>query len=99
MSARLPAPPRRRSECVDGARPCPHRSCRYNLADERRGVRSTLDSCVLDVAERGGASQADIARMLGVSREAVRRVEERGLTKLKVLADQGIVDFPDHIFS
>lgn len=97
------APPRptKRSECVDGPRPCPWVSCRYHLAVE---VTSTgalkmphghvdlaklADTCALDVADRGVAegSLEELGARLGVTRERARQEMEAALEKLR---DRGV---------
>lgn len=39
------------------------------------------ESCVLDVADRGGATLEEIGDMLGLTRERVRQVEEEALER------------------
>ncbi len=87
--------PRTRGECRDGARPCPLVSCRHHLAvDVGRKGRLTVHwepdeepdrpSCALDVAEQaGGLSPAEVATLIGVTRQGVRVVEEKAVRKMK----------------
>lgn len=77
-----------RSQCVDGPRPCPWVSCRYNLAiDIIKGrVRvngSCYDSCALDVADRGPHSLAEIGEIMGVSKARIGQIEQAALKKLR----------------
>lgn len=38
-------------------------------------MASPLASCVLDVADRGGATLEEVADIIGVSRERIRQIE------------------------
>ncbi|HTJ17793.1 MAG TPA: sigma factor-like helix-turn-helix DNA-binding protein [Steroidobacteraceae bacterium] len=87
--------PRLRSECVDGARPCPFVSCRYHLfLDVTRNGGLTLnypdlepdqllESCCLDVADRGGATLEIVGEVLNLTRERARQLEEILLERLR----------------
>ena len=90
----LPRRPRTRGECANGPRPCPFVTCRYHLYLEATSTGSIVfnqpgkepheleETCALDVAERGGVYLDDVGQILGVTRERVRQLEERGLRKL-----------------
>jgi hypothetical protein len=92
----IPPPrPRTRSECKDGPRPCPWFSCRHHLGLDLAGLNGNprltwpeLDidelpeTCALDVADRDEHNLAQIARLLNLSRERVRQIEEAGLQHL-----------------
>ena len=71
--------PRTRGDCLPGGvnehRPCCYSECRYHLDHSEQ-------SCVLDVADQGGASLEEVAEYLKLSRERVRQVEVRVLSKL-----------------
>jgi hypothetical protein len=69
--------PRRRGDCVGGPRPCPW-ACRHNLRVEPRW-RLGQASCSLDVADAGGATTADVAAILGVTRQRVEQIQERAI--------------------
>lgn len=89
--------PTKREHCVDGPRPCPWVTCRYNLYLEvtRRGIVQFSkgevpvedipphESCALDVADRGGISLEKVAAILGLTRERIRQVAIEGLRKVK----------------
>lgn len=87
--------PRTRSECVNGARPCPFVSCVHHLYLDvlpRTGsiklnfpdleVDEMKESCVLDVAERGGATIVETAEFMNLTRERIRHIELDAFTKL-----------------
>lgn len=69
--------PTTRGECVDGPRPCTWVKCRHYL-----GAPST-ESCSLDEADRRPHTLAEIALLLGVSRERIRQLETEALAALK----------------
>jgi hypothetical protein len=89
-----PQRPRTRADCKDGPRPCPWVSCRYHLAlDVKPGGAVTLNfpdrevwqlgqTCALDLAERGGMTQAAIGELLNISDERVRQLEVRGRRRM-----------------
>jgi hypothetical protein len=95
------ARPRLRSQCVDGPRPCPFVACRYHLfLDVTRagGLQLThpglepdelVESCALDVADRGGVTLETVGALLQVTRERIRQLQERGLVKLRRAAARG----------
>ena len=76
--------PKTRADCLEGgrnaARPCGWLTCRHSLAAEG----STGESCALDFVEQhpGGASLDAIGQVLGVTRERMRQIESRILTKI-----------------
>lgn len=47
--------------CGEVTRPCPHTDCFWHL--------SGSESCTLDVAERGGATPAEVASAMGITAE------------------------------
>lgn len=71
-----------RGDCLPGgineARPCPYNLCRWYLYPSE----STEATCVLDVADQGGATLEQISKFLGVTRERVRQIEEKALRKI-----------------
>lgn len=82
--------------CGDRAtapRPCPQIECRYHLSTVRdpKGRPSTLErdesySCALDVADEGEHTLEEISEIVGLTRERVRQIEERALSKLRLQA-------------
>lgn len=97
--------PKYRFECKDGPRPCPFVSCRHHLylEAERSGslkfnqpgveVENLQNSCALDVAEEGGLTLDDTAKLLGLTRERVRQIQDRALLKLKNIEPE--LDLPE----
>jgi len=94
--------PRNRAECAEGPRPCPFVSCKHHLfidVSPRTGaiklnfpdleVWDLGESCALDVADRGGITLEEVGVIMNLTRERVRQLETRGLTKLRVIADDG----------
>lgn len=63
-------------------RPCLFVQCRYNLVMDVPPENFEKSSCALDVADEGENSLSDLAELLGLSRERVRQIEQRGLRKL-----------------
>jgi hypothetical protein len=87
-----PAPPATRAGCVDGPRPCLATGCRHHLAPEvRSGTRrkvslplaAMVETCALDVADRGGETLEEVGRILNVTRERIRQIETIALRKMK----------------
>jgi hypothetical protein len=101
------SPPRVRSECVNGIRPCPFVSCKYHLAFDIKPCGSLLDiwpavevwelkhTCALDEAKQEHTLE-QIADLLNLTRERVRQIERRALAKLGVVVGPEDVDLPDH---
>jgi hypothetical protein len=87
-----------RSDCAEGARPCPFVSCAHHLyldVFERTGaiklnfpdleVWEMTESCSLDVADRGGATLEEAGAMMNLTRERIRQMEVLALAKLERL--------------
>lgn len=84
--------PQTRADCVNGVRPCPFISCRHHLfldVSEQTGsiklnfpdkeVWELEESCVLDVADRGGATLEEVARAMNLTRERARQLESKSI--------------------
>ena len=75
------------TECLTPALssgPCTRTECRYHLM-HRRTAEHRLNAqrdCALSVANEGPHTMDDVAAILGVSREWIRRLEESALKKL-----------------
>jgi hypothetical protein len=92
--------PKVRGDCAQGERPCPYVSCKYNLyvdVNPRTGsvkmnfpdkeLWELAETCALDVADRQGITLEEVGLIMNLTRERVRQLEMRGLTKLRVIAD------------
>jgi hypothetical protein len=92
--------PKKRSECVDGPRPCPHVACRHHLYLDVNPHTGTIKlnfpdlevwelavSCALDVADVGGTPIERVGDFLNVTRERIRQIETQALAKLSSLRD------------
>ena len=92
--------PRVRGDCAEGPRPCPYVSCKYNLyvdVNPRTGsvkmnfpdkeLWELAETCALDVADRQGITLEEVGVIMNLTRERVRQLEMRGLSKLRVIAD------------
>lgn len=94
-----PSPPRTRGDCVDGERPCPWTSCRFHLAQDRSQQADDGfvpdETCALDVADRGGVTLRKVGRLLGMTREGARIIQEQALTKLRSLG-VNLSEFLEH---
>lgn len=94
-----PLPPTR-GHCAEGSRPCPRVSCRHNLfldVEARGAIKVTfpdlepedlVESCALDVADQGGITLEEVAVMLNITRERVRQIEVRALSKVLIAAPE-----------
>ncbi len=100
-----PARPRTRAECVDSERPCPFVSCRYHLAIDvdpatgeivaERELEGLTETCVLDVADRDGASLDVVGAAIGSDRTTLQKTEQRALERLsrRAVARNVLVQF------
>jgi hypothetical protein len=97
-----------RDDCVHGERPCPFVSCVHHLYLDvfaKTGaiklnfpdleVWEMVDSCALDVADRGGTTLEEAGAMMNLTRERIRQVEVGALAKLEALHE--LAAFRDHI--
>lgn len=90
------ARPLMREHCSQMSRPCPFVSCSHHLyldVNPETGsiklnfphleVWEMAETCSLDVADRGGITLEEVGAILNLTRERIRQVEVRGLTKIK----------------
>jgi hypothetical protein len=88
--------PATRGGCVGEARPCPFVACPYHLyldVNPRSGAvkinfpdlepDELVESCALDVADRGGETLENIGAIMNLTRERVRQVEMKAIAKLQ----------------
>ncbi len=103
--------PKTRGECADMPRPCPFLSCRYHLAHQRVAphhgsgldddeavdlIVGASETCTLDIADKDGVEQEEIAAALGVTRQAIAamviRARDRYKPDAQRLADLALED-------
>lgn len=96
-----------RTQCVDGPRPCPYVSCKHHLYLDVNPNTGSIKlnfpnlevwemevTCALDVAERGGITLEEVGDILNLTRERIRQVEVKGLSKLRETGQEiGMRDF------
>ena len=101
--------PRTRAQCEGDARPCPFVSCKHHLyldVSARTGaiklnfpdldVWDMAETCALDVADRGGATLEEVGAIMNLTRERIRQVEVKGLSKLSAHSDLSVLrDYVD----
>jgi len=88
--------PDNRKQCAKGMRPCLFVSCKHHLyldVNQETGsikfnfpdkeVWEMKEICALDVADRGGITLEEVGEILNLTRERIRQVEVKGLTKLR----------------
>ncbi len=91
--------PATRADCVSGPRPCGYVACRYHLGVDETSYGSIRvnfpslladlpNTCALDLADAGGATLEEIARLMNLTRERVRQIEVKALHRyhLKMVA-------------
>lgn len=91
--------PKKRSDCVNGIRPCPWVGCKYNMFLDvtRQGAikfnrgDGTVDdilrmkkSCALDIADEGGIVLEETASLLRLTRERIRQIEFVAIARLGI---------------
>jgi hypothetical protein len=92
--------PLTRSECAEGPRPCPFISCKYHLyldvSPKTGSIKINFPdvdpwdlpvSCALDVADAGGSTLEDVGTIMNLTRERIRQLEVKALSKLEGLDD------------
>ncbi len=101
--------PRTRAECATSERPCLFVSCKHHLyldVAPRTGaiklnfpdleVTEMTETCVLDVADRGGTAMEEVGAMMNLTRERIRQVEVQALSTLAALSDEvGLREFDE----
>lgn len=102
----MPQRPKTRGDCVGGLRPCPWATCVHHIVHLRNPAQfgelvPSLDdwpeTCVLDVADRDGATLQEVASAIGVTRERARQMESAALASVgKASRRQVLVPFIDH---
>ncbi len=88
--------PKTRADCINSPRPCSFVSCKYNLYldvnPETGSIKLNFPekelwelpyTCALDVAEKGGITLEEVGEIMNLTRERIRQVETRGLTKVR----------------
>ncbi len=91
------ARPAKRAECSQDIRPCPWVSCKHHLYldvnPETGSIKinfpelepwELVNTCSLDIAERGGITLEEVGEIMNLTRERIRQVEVRGLLKLRM---------------
>ena len=87
--------PKTRADCAQVPRPCPYVACKYSLYLDVSETGSIIlnfphlepgdmppeRSCALDLAERGAMTLEDIAIVTNLTRERIRQVELKALTR------------------
>ena len=98
-----------RADCAEGERPCLFVSCKHHLyldVSPRTGsiklnfpdleVSEMAESCVLDVADRGGIAIEDVGTIMNLTRERGRQVEVQALADIAALEGRaGLRGFDD----
>lgn len=86
--------PKTRGDCKAGPRPCPFVACRAHLAidvSEDGSIKRNfphleldemVDTCALDVADRGPLTLEETGARINVTRERMRQIEVRALITL-----------------
>lgn len=102
--------PKTRGDCENGIRPCPFASCKHNLylevsakgalklnfPDLEPDEMIPNESCVLDVVtEQGAQSLYAVGRLLNVTRERARQLEDLALANVDQAVRRELVDFTE----
>ena len=95
--------PKRRADCRTSARPCLFISCKHHLYLDVNPVTGSIklnfpdkqvwelkETCALDVADRGGITLEEVGDIMNLTRERIRQVESRGLTKLRDVTEDDL---------
>ncbi|BDG01719.1 sigma factor-like helix-turn-helix DNA-binding protein [Anaeromyxobacter oryzae] len=92
--------PRSRADCANGPRPCMFISCKHHLYLDVNPTTGSIklnfpdrevweldETCALDVADRGGITLEEVGTIMNLTRERIRQVETRGLSKLRTITE------------
>lgn len=82
-----------------GERPCPWVGCKHNLFLDVNPVTGTIkfnfpgadvadlvETCALDIADRGGVTLEEVGGVMNLTRERVRQIEVRATAKMRLHA-------------
>jgi hypothetical protein len=85
-----------RADCLNGPRPCPWVSCRYNLFLEVNSDTGSIkynypdqeiwdvdNSCALDIAEDGELTFEQIGGIFNLTRERIRQISNEILERIR----------------
>lgn len=96
--------PKTRADCVDGERPCPFVSCRHhlfldvtangNIQTRADDVEDLIETCALDVADRGPSTLEEVCVIIDRSREMVRQIEAGALMRIRRFKGEPISGVP-----
>ena len=88
--------PRTRKSCGQVPRPCPYVGCKYNLYLDVNPATGSVklnfpqlephemrESCALDLAEQGGLNKKEVGKVLNLSRERIRQIQDEAVGKLR----------------
>ncbi len=85
--------PRTRGECANVERPCPYVACKHHLYLDVGSSGSIklnfpdlepdelVETCSLDIADRGGVTLEEVGALMNLTRERVRQLEVRALAR------------------
>lgn len=87
--------PRTRGDCVGHELQCPFVSCKYHLYLDVSPATGSVKlnfpdlepdqlehSCVLAIADRGGAMLEDVGEVMNVTREMIRQIEAKAVRRI-----------------
>ena len=99
------AKPRVRGDCARGERPCLFCSCRHHLfleVQDNGNIKTRADevddmpeTCALDFADRGPATLEEVGETLGVTREMIRQIEAKALSRLRRYGNKPLAPWAD----
>jgi hypothetical protein len=83
--------PKTYGDCLLGPRPCPFIGCRYNLLSEvsfagglrLRRYKDGMETCALDMANKGGMDTRTVARVLGLGKNRILQISADGMEKMR----------------